>query len=308
MRNEKVLVTGGAGFIGSHLAEALVAEGAEVTVLDDLSSGNEANLEACRDRVRFIRGSILDEDALAESAEGCATIFHLAAVVSVPRSVKEPLAVHDTNATGTLRVFEAARKVGAKVVFSSSAAVYGDQGDRPATESLRPAPLSPYGVQKLLGEQYAQVYHRLFGMRSVGLRYFNVYGPRQDPQSPYSGVISIFAERARRGEPITIHGDGSQTRDFVYVGDVVRANLLAADAECGDGRPLNVGTGVRTPICALAERIREISGGGGEIRFGPPRAGDIHHSCADVASAETSIRFGASKALQEGLALTLQSP
>ncbi len=297
----RYLVTGGAGFIGSHIVDALLARGDDVVVLDDLSSGSLDNLAHCMDRIRFTSGSIVEEDLVARLAEGCRGVFHLAAVVSVPQSVEQPLPVDRVNTFGTLCVLEAARRAGARVVFSSSAAVYGDDPSLPKTEGSRTEPISPYGVQKLCGEKYLFAYHRLHGLQGVALRYFNVFGPRQNPRRMYSGVITLLSLRALKGEPLTIFGDGSQTRDFVYVRDVVAANLAAMDAPEAPGIPMNIGTGRSTSVLELAEAIRREEGSSSEIVFGPPRPGDILHSRSDPSLAERAIGFRAAVSLGEGL-------
>lgn len=299
------LVTGGAGFIGSHIVDALVERGDAVRVLDDLSMGSLANLEQAKDRIEFVEGSILDEPLVNRLAEGCDGVFHLAAVTSVPQSVEQPIFVHKVNALGTMTVFEAARKAGARVVFSSSAAVYGDDPVLPKTEGMPAFPISPYGVQKLMGEHYLRNYCALFGLKGFSLRYFNVYGPRQNPSSHYSGVITIFCNRALAGEPIRIFGDGRHTRDFIYVSDVVRANLCAMDAEGADARPLNVGTGRSVDLTTLANLIREAAGSTSPIEYAPPRPGDIVHSRSDPSAAENAIGFKAQVPMEEGLKETL---
>jgi UDP-glucose 4-epimerase len=298
------LVTGGAGFIGSHLVDALLQLGHEVTVLDDLSSGHRRNLEGTIDRIQFVEGSVEDSELVRKSADGCAGIFHLAAVVSVPKSIEDPIGSHRVNTMGTLHVLHAARTLGAKVIFSSSAAVYGDDPEMPKHEALPTIPISPYGVQKLTGEEYAQLFHRLYGLSAVCLRYFNVFGPRQDPRSPYSGVISIFAERARLGQPIRINGDGTQTRDFVFVEDVVRANLAAMASDVEDGRTYNVGTGTSTELLSLANLVIELSGNTSRIEHRPPRPGDIHHSLASIERAKQELGYQPAVFLREGLRKT----
>lgn len=297
------LVTGGAGFIGSHIVDALMARGDRVRVLDDLSSGSLENLPAGAD---FEKGCVTDFDLVARMADGCRGVFHLAAVASVPRSVEEPLLVDRVNTLGTLCVLEAARQVGARVVFSSSAAVYGDSPELPKTEDGRTDPISPYGVQKLMGERYLFAYHRLHGLEGVALRYFNVFGPRQNPTSMYSGVITILCRRALRGEPLTIFGDGSQTRDFVFVRDVVAANLVAMDCPRAPAIITNVCTGEATSVMDLAQAILRESGSNSRVEFGPPRAGDILHSRGNPTFAERAIGFRASVPLNSGLAQTLE--
>ncbi len=241
------LVTGGAGFIGSHVAGRLLAEGACVRVLDNFSAGSLANLptaEASEGRLEVIRGDIRDLAALERAAAGVTAIFHQAAMRSVPRSVADPLGANDNNVTGTLQVFEAARRAGVRrVVYASSSSVYGDRPDLPKREDQPPAPISPYGVSKVAGEHYGQVCHRLYGVETVGLRYFNVFGPRQDPASEYAAVIPKFILWALRGEPLEVHGDGRQSRDFTYIDNVVDANLLAARAPDVGGEVFNVDGG-----------------------------------------------------------------
>lgn len=288
------LVTGGAGFIGSHLVEALVSSGATVRVLDDLASGSLDNLAAVEGRIEMHRGSVLDPDLVRKLTDGCNHVFHLAAVVSVARSFDEPVACHRINAEGTLVVAEAASRAGARLVLSSSAAVYGDNPNLPLPESQVLAPLSPYGAQKAYGEMIVGAYRA-----GVSLRYFNVYGPRQDPSSPYSGVVSIFAKRMAAGQPITIFGDGRQTRDFVYVDDVVRANMRAALSDVRG--TYNVCTGRPVSLLQLVDilgsLLRPV-----EVAFAEPRIGDIRHSAGDPRSAENDLGFIATTTIQEGLA------
>lgn len=303
---KRFLVTGGAGFIGSHIVDALVARGDEVRVLDDLSMGFLSNLEQVKDKIEFVEGSILDEDLVNRLAEGCDGVFHLAAVTSVPQSLDEPIFVHKVNALGTLTVIEAARKAGARVVFSSSAAVYGDDPTLPKTEDLPTFPISPYGVQKLMGEHYLRNFHSLFDLPCFCLRYFNVYGPRQNPASHYSGVITIFCNRALAGNPIRIFGDGEQTRDFVYVSDVVQANLCAMAAENANARPLNVGTGKSVNLTTLATLIRDAAGSSSPIEYAAPRAGDIVHSRSNPSATEKAIGFKAQVPMEEGLKKTIE--
>jgi UDP-glucose 4-epimerase len=303
---KKVLVTGGAGFIGSHIVDQLVARGISVTVLDDLSTGFTRNLDQVKNQIEFVKGSILDEPLVEKLAQGCSCVFHLAAVTSVPQSVEEPVFVHKINALGSLVVFEAARKAGARVVFSSSAAVYGDDPTLPKREDMATFPISPYGVQKLMGEHYLRNYNLLFGQEGFCLRYFNVFGPRQNPASHYSGVITIFINRALSGEPITIFGDGAQTRDFVFVSDVVQANLHAMDAPRADCQPLNVGTGSSVSLTQLANIIREAANSQSPIEYAAARAGDIVHSRCDPSKNATTTGFRAQVDIQTGLTETVR--
>ena len=298
---KKALVTGGAGFIGSHLAEQLVADGVEVTVLDDLSNGLLENLQALKGQIEFVQGSIVDLELVTRLEKGCDTVFHLAAVSNVVETVENPVKGHAVNATGTFNVFLAAREHGARVVYSSSAAVYGSNQNVPLLESEPTLPLSPYGSQKLLGELYLSNFCDLYGMTGVALRYFNVFGPRQRPDSPYSGVISIFADRAARGLDITIHGDGGQTRDFVHVSDVVRANILAATGPLTGFTACNVCTGLPTTVKQLAELLIGLSSSQSRVAFGPSRAGDIRMSLGDTKRAEATVGFLAMSSLRSGL-------
>jgi UDP-glucose 4-epimerase len=303
---KRALVTGGAGFIGSHLVEALVAGRCEVTVIDNLSSGNLLNIAPLKDRITFYQGDIRQKDILEKAAEGCDVIFHLAAMVSVPQTVDVPLESAEINDIGTLNVFEAARSQKARrIVFSSSCAVYGDDPELPKTEDMNPKPTSPYAVQKLAAEHYARIYDELYGVESVCLRYFNVFGPRQDPSSPYSGVISIFMTRAALNEAPLIYGDGDQSRDFVYVKDVVHANLLAAAMIQPRGSIFNIGTGDRVSINRLWELIAAI-GRQPELRpkYEPARAGDIRHSYAGMDLTKSRLKFTPDISLKQGLEMT----
>lgn len=305
LKGTQVLVTGGAGFIGSHLVDRLVALGSRVRVIDDLSTGKAENLAQVADEVEMLHGSILDSDLLSLAFKGVETVFHLAAVVSVSRTVEDPIGTDRVNGSGTLMVLDAAVKNRAKVVFSSSAAVYGDGPEPVKREDLEPRPLSPYGVQKLTGERYLACFAALHGLKGHSLRYFNVYGPRQDPANPYSGVISIFANHASAGRPLTIFGDGNQTRDFIYVGDVVEANLAAAVSDDGSGCPVNIATGSTMNLNELAEVIKKISGSASPVEHEQERAGDIRYSRADVARARERLGFVSRVSMQNGLERTL---
>ena len=299
------LVTGGAGFIGSHLVDALVAGGSSVTVLDNLSTGHHRNIKHHGNKIAFIEGDIRDAKILDQAASACDVIFHQAALVSVTQSVQDPSFSCEVNDLGTVRVLDAARKKGVRrVVMASSSAVYGDDPQMPKVEKMKPCPLSPYAVQKLAGEYYASVFGGLYGLETVCLRYFNVFGPRQDPSSPYSGVISIFMTKATTKEAVTIYGDGSQSRDFVYVNDVVNANLLAATHPLAAGRVFNVGTGSSIQILNLWQLIGELSDIEIEPVFGPPRAGDIHESVADISEIE-KMGYQPQMRLRQGLIDTL---
>ena len=300
------LVTGGAGFIGSHLVDELVANGCRVTVLDDLSTGHRHNIDHLGDRIDFVEGDIRDAGLLNQAVKGCEVVFHQAAVVSVSQSVLDPSHSCEVNDLGTVRVLDASRQNGVRrVVMASSSAVYGDDPRMPKTEDMAPKPLSPYAVQKLTGEFYASVFGGLYGLETVCLRYFNVFGPRQDPSSPYSGVISIFMNKATAGEVPTIYGDGGQSRDFIYVKDVVRANLLAATQAEAAGQVFNVGTGVIIRIIDLWKLIGGLSNVKIDPVFDPPRAGDIRESVSDIGRIRQSLGFRPQMALRQGLIDTL---
>jgi len=303
------LVTGGAGFIGSHLTGRLLAEGASVRVFDNFSTGSPANLEGLGARgcpLEVIDGDLRDLDALERAATGVATIFHQAAMRSVPRSVADPLGANDNNVRGTLHVFEAARRAGVgRVVYASSSSVYGDAPDLPKREDQEPAPVSPYAVSKHAGEQYGRVWHRLYGVETVGLRYFNVFGPRQDPASEYAAVIPRFILWALRGEALEIHGDGGQSRDFTYIDNVVDANLLAARAGGVGGEVFNVGCGAHASLLEIVARLEGFLGRPLARRHTPARAGDVAHTLADVAKAKRLLGYVPLVTFDEGLTRTL---
>jgi UDP-glucose 4-epimerase len=298
------LVTGGAGFIGSHLCEALVARGDSVRVLDDLSTGKRANLP---EGVPLIVGDVADPDAVGAALAGADGCFHLAAIASVERGVTDWLGTHRANLTGTITVFDAIRRAGTRipVVYASSAAVYGDCATIPITEEAACRPLSAYGADKYGCELHARVASHVHGIPAVGLRFFNVYGPRQDPKSPYSGVISIFCERISRGLPIAIFGDGQQTRDFIYVTDVVAGLLAAMALRPANGAAFNVCTGLATSVADLARVIAEITGTAPGIDRQPPRAGEIRHSLGDLGRARATLGLRPPVDLRSGLTRVL---
>ena len=297
----KALVTGGAGFIGSHLVDRLRREGHAVTVLDDLSTGKRENL-AAHPGLPLVVGDVGDFQTVAELARGVDWIFHQAAVASVPRTVDDPLGSHRTNYVGTLNVLEAARQHGVKrVMFAASAAAYGDLPEVPKNETMAVKPLSPYAVDKLASEYICRVYHQLYGVETVCLRYFNVFGPRQDPSSPYSGVISIFTDRVAKGVAPTIYGDGEQTRDFVFVADVVAANLKAATRPGIGGETFNIATGRRTSLNELLGQVTAIYGSQLRPVYAETRAGDIRHSLADIAKASKHLAWQPGVELAAGL-------
>ena len=303
----RVLVTGGAGFIGSHVVEHLVGEGADVVVLDDFSTGRRENLAAVLDRIRLVEGSITNPDTCAAAAAGADYVLHQAALGSVPRSVADPVTIHDANLTGTLNVLIAARDAGVKrLVYAASSSAYGDTTELPKREDMMSWPRSPYGVSKLGGECYCRAFHASYGLETVALRYFNVFGPRQDPRSRYAAVIPIFIAAALRGEPPTIDGDGEQTRDFTYVDNVVRANMLALAApDEALGRVFNVGCGHRISINRLWQEIRRLTGSQVEVRHGPPRGGDVRDSLASLDLAQRVLDYRPTVGLNEGLERTV---
>jgi len=306
----KALVTGGAGFIGSHLAEALCRRGATVVVLDNLSAGSRANLAWRKpgDAVEFIEADIADAAAVRQAITGCDWVFHQAALVSVPKSVQHPLESHRDNVVGTLEVLAAARDAGVKrVVFASSSAIYGDHPAEVKDEALPPTPLTPYALQKYAAERYGQLFHALYGLETVALRYFNVFGPRQSADSPYSGVIAKFCTSFLAKERPRIFGDGRQTRDFVYVANVVAANLAAAEQPASQvaGKVFNVATGTSITLLDLIGELQRLTGRRLEPRFEPGRAGDVRCSRADIAAARSGLGYEARVSWQTGLAETL---
>ncbi len=303
---KRALVTGGAGFIGSHLTRALVSQGCHVTVLDNLSTGRLHNLDPVKDRITFIKGDIRDENTVAEAIEHCQVVFHHAAMVSVVQSVKQPLDSIAINDVGTANVLEAARQNGIqRMVLASSSAIYGDDPQLPKTETMTPRPQSPYAIQKLTNEYYALLYHRLYSLETVCLRYFNVYGPRQDPSSPYSGVISIFLSRAVNGKAPIIYGDGRQTRDFVFVQDVVQANLRAMSQPHAAGQVFNVGTGKSIEVNTLWHLVAQLSNCKANPEYAEARPGDVMHSLSNIQKAQDQLGFEPSTDLTEGLQETL---
>ncbi|MHB9054284.1 MAG: NAD-dependent epimerase/dehydratase family protein [Thermoleophilia bacterium] len=298
----KILITGGAGFIGSHTAELFVNEGHDVTVVDDFSSSSKSNLDSVADKIKLIEQDIRDTTALSRACKNSDVILHLAAVSSVEKSIEEPLTTHEVNTGGCLSVMEAARKNKVRrVIFSSSAAVYGNDPELPKTESSPVLPLSPYAWHKLTGEFYGRNYRELYGIDFLALRYFNVYGARQDPASPYSGVLTIFMNRAAGNEPITIFGDGSQTRDFIHVSDIASVNLLAAGAAGPLPGIINVSRGIETSILEMAELIRKTTGSSSEIVFREARKGDIRRSLASNSLLESALGYRPRVSIEAGL-------
>jgi UDP-glucose 4-epimerase len=300
----KILVTGGAGFIGSNLVRALLERGDDVRVLDNFSTGGRANLAGLD--VDVVEGELRSYERVHNAVRGSEVVFHLGALGSVPRSVQDPLTSGAVNVEGTLNVLLAARDEGVRrVVFASSSSIYGNQPELPLQESMAPDPISPYGVAKLAAERYCVSFSRVYPFETVALRYFNVFGPRQDPTSQYAAVVPLFITAIAAGEPITIFDDGGQSRDFTYVDNVVAANLLAADAQGASGRIFNVSAGRPTSVNELADTIGSLLGKPVERRYLPPRAGDLRNSWADVSAARETLGFEPSLSLEEGLRRTI---
>ncbi|MBM3493046.1 MAG: SDR family oxidoreductase [Armatimonadetes bacterium] len=301
------LVTGGAGFIGSHLVEALLREGVRVRVLDNLSTGSTRNLADLDGDVELVEGDIRNRDTVTRACSGFDVVFHLAAFISVPGSVADPVTADAVNIGGTLNTLLAARDAGVRrLVLSSSAATYGEPDTVPTPETYLPRPGSPYGLEKLYGEHMARLFGDLYGLETVALRYFNVFGPRQNPDSEYAAVIPKFAQVLLRGESPTIYGDGGQTRDFLYAADVARANILAATAPGAVGYVINVASGRALSVLDLFGLMRSVVGADVEARHAQPRPGDVRHSCADVRLAESLLGFSATVPLEEGLGRTIE--
>jgi nucleoside-diphosphate-sugar epimerase len=301
----RYLVTGGAGFIGSNIVDELVRRGHHVVVLDDLSAGKESNLAAVREKIDFSRGSITDLTAVKTAAEGADYVIHLAARTSVPRSVKDPIESNHVNIDGTLNVLVAARD--AKVrrfVYAASSAAYGETPTLPKVEAMPAAPISPYGVTKYVGELYAQVFGTNYGLENVCVRYFNVFGPRQDPSSEYSGVLSRFMLAVLEGNPPVVYGDGEQTRDFTFIDNIVDETLRACEATEASGRVFNGGTGVRITLNQVLQELEKIVGRTVAARYEPPRNGDIRDSQADISLARTILGYKPKVQFAEGLRRT----
>lgn len=309
MSESPILVTGGAGFIGSHLVDGLLAQGYAVRVLDNLSMGKLGNLPLDNPRLRFIEGDVADAAVVDSAVAGCRAVAHLAAVASVQASVEDPIGTHRSNFVGTQNLCESMCRHGVKrVIFSSSAAVYGQNGEGSAIHEDTPkAPLTPYAIDKLGSEYLLQFYAREHGLEPAIFRFFNVFGPRQDPSSPYSGVISIFIERARKGLPITVFGDGEQTRDFIYVADLVKVLRQALTADTVQEGAVNVGLGCSTSLNVLLGCIGDLCGGLPEVSHAAPRSGDIRHSLADNRRLLERFDLGEPTALRDGLRALLAS-
>jgi nucleoside-diphosphate-sugar epimerase len=302
LQGKQVLVTGGAGFIGHHLVTAFVQRGARVRVLDDLSSGRRERLAPLGDKVELITGSIADPSALARAMRGVEIVHHHAALVSVPESVARPVDFHTVNTTGTLNVLEAVRAAGVRrVVYAASSAAYGATEVIPVTEEVRPDPISPYAITKYTGELYCTVYALVYGIETISLRYFNVFGPGQDPKSQYGALIPNVATRILRGESPIVYGDGEQTRDFCFIANVVHANLLAATAPKISGEVVNIACGQRTSVNDVIRLANKLAGKNMPADYQPPRAGDIKHSLADISKAKAVIGYEPQVQFEEGL-------
>ena len=301
------MVTGGAGFIGSHIASGLLAGGARVRILDDLSTGHRENIDEIGGDIDFIQGSVADEQLLAKALENVELIFHEAAIPSVPRSVEAPRQTHVASVDGTFSLLLAARNAGVRrMVYAASSSAYGDQPTLPKSEQMAPDPLSPYAVAKLVGEYYCKVFTRVYGIETVSLRYFNVFGPRQDPGSQYSGVVSRFISALTTNERPVIFGDGEQSRDFTYIDNVVAANLSAASAANAAGKVINVANGKRVTLNELLNELKQLTGKTDvTAEYREPRVGDVKHSLADITMARELLGYESKVDLREGLQRTL---
>jgi len=303
----RYVVTGGAGFIGSNTVDELVRRGETVIVLDDLSSGKEDNLAEVRSKISFIKGSITDLEAVRKAMQSADYVIHLAARTSVPRSVKDPIDTNKINVEGTLNVLVAARDAKVKrVVFAASSSAYGETPTLPKVETMQPEPISPYGVAKYAGELYAQMFGRVYGLENVSLRYFNIFGPRQDPDSPYSGVLAKFCTAFLEKTQPLVFGDGEQSRDFTFVENAVAANLLACEAPNASGKVFNVGTGTRVTLNQTLALLANLTGNRLETKYEPPRYGDIRDSQADITQARAILNYEPLVTFEEGLRRTVE--
>jgi UDP-glucose 4-epimerase len=306
----KMLVTGGAGFIGSHLVDRLVQEGHDVTVLDNLAMGLESNLSSVRQRIRFVQGDLRDMDTVRECAAGQDVIFHLGALGSVPRSINDPVTSNNVNVGGTLNVLVAAKDAKVRrVIYASSSSVYGDTPVLPKVETMPSKPLSPYAMSKLAAEEYCRIFHHVYGLETVALRYFNVFGPRQRPDSEYAAVIPKFITAILEGQSPTVNGDGGQSRDFTYVANNVSANILAADAPAAQvaGKAFNIACNTQYSLLELIQGINRLLGTNVSPVFGPPRPGDVRDSRADVNAAQQAFGYKPLVSFQNGLAITVEA-
>lgn len=302
----RYLVTGGAGFIGSNIAERLVALGEKVVVFDNLSTGHEGNIEHIATDIRFVKGDIRNASEVRMALEDVDYVLHQAALASVPRSIEDPVLVNEVNVGGTLNVLEESRQAGVKgVVYAASSSAYGDSEVLPKIEDMLPAPLSPYGVSKLVGEHYCSVYSKVYGLPTVSIRYFNVFGPRQDPASQYAAVIPIFINHLLNGTAPTIYGDGEQSRDFTYVGNIVKANIMAAQWDKAAGQVINVACGGRFTLNEIYGMLSRLIGAEIDPVYADTRAGDVKHSHADISMAEDLLGYSVETGFEEGLKRTV---
>jgi nucleoside-diphosphate-sugar epimerase len=300
----KFLVTGGAGFIGSHIVKRLVGDGAEVRVVDNLSTGQAERLEALRSSIQFVKGDLAEQATAREMVDGVDLVIHQAAVPSVQRSVADPVATNRANVTATVNLLEACRDAQVRrIVFAASSSAYGDTEVLPKHEDMPANPLSPYALQKFIGEGYCRLYHDLFGLETVSLRYFNVFGPHQDPHSEYSAVIPKFITRLLANQPIMIHGDGEQSRDFTFIDNVVEANLLALKAPDAAGKMCNIGCGERITLNRLVMLLEQHLGA--KVIHAPPKPGDVRHSLADIERAKAILHYRPKITVEEGLRRTI---
>jgi UDP-glucose 4-epimerase len=302
-----MLVTGGAGFIGSHLVERLLELGHSVRVLDNFSTGRRENIAAFAGSIELSEADVRDPSAVRAAVQGIEVVFHQAAMASVQRSVDDPIASNEVNVLGTLNVLTAARGAGVRrVVYASSSSIYGNAAGLPKREDMAPAPESPYAVGKLAGEHYCRVFSALYGLPCIPLRYFNVFGPRQDPNSQYAAVVPIFVTALLRGTSPVVYGDGGQSRDFTYVSNVVDANILASSSERGIGEVMNIACGATVTVDELFRRLKELTGSSVHARYAEARAGDVKHSYADVSKAGDLLGFVPRVSFEEGLSLTVE--
>ena len=304
----KVVVTGGAGFIGSHIVDALLSKGMEVVVVDDFSTGKKENLAHVKGKVTLLEGSITDADLMRRACTGARAVIHLAALPSVPKSIELPMETNLVNEVGTLTVFLAARDAGIdRVIYASSSSVYGDTPTLPKVETMPPSPLSPYAVQKLTAELYGRIFTSLYGLKTIGLRYFNIFGPRQDPHSMYSAVIPKFIHLMKQGQAPVINGDGEHTRDFTYIDNVVEANMRALETMQGFGEAYNIAAGDRISLNRLVDEINGILGTHTVAEHGAPRQGDIKDSFADIEKAKAAFGYEPGVSFRDGLARTVDA-
>ena len=306
--SKRYLITGGAGFIGSHIVRRLVSEGKYVRVVDNMSTGKETRLNDVRQSIDFLQGDLADEEVSEAAVRGIDYVLHQAAIPSVQRSINDPVGTNRANVTATLNLLESCRKANVRrFVYAASSSAYGDAEVLPKLESMPVNPLSPYALQKWVGEHYCKLYHKLYGLQTISLRYFNVFGPAQDPHSEYSAVIPKFITALLAEKPVTVYGDGEQSRDFTYVENVVEANLVAAEASSAAGIMCNIGCGERVSLNTLIRLLEENIGVKAEVTYAEPKAGDVRHSLADIAAARRVLGYEPKVMLNEGLKRTVEA-